>query len=219
VFKELQFEMRSTALFPMAAKIGGRVSGDMQTKALLAIGVSLLGVIGYLWIRFQKVTYGLAASVALVHDVLVTIGMMALSAYVVRSVPVLAEALQLESFQISLTIVAALLTIIGYSLNDTIVTFDRLREVKGKTPYLTPQMVNTSVNQTLSRTILTAATSLFVVVILYFFGGEGIHSFAFAFLVGIIVGTYSTVYIAAPVLLWLSGASTSSAEPQPSRAA
>jgi SecD/SecF fusion protein len=214
VFDRLQSEMRAVPLFPMANKIGGRVSSDMQTKAFLAIGVSLLGVIGYLWLRFQNVIYGLAASVAVVHDILVTIGMMALSAYVVRSVPALADALQLESFQISLTIVAALLTIIGYSLNDTIVTFDRLREVKGKTPYLTADMVNTAVNQTLSRTILTAATSLFVVVVLYFFGGEGIHSFAFAFLIGIIVGTYSTVYIAAPVLLWLSGVSARATQPE-----
>jgi SecD/SecF fusion protein len=154
-------------------------------------------------LRFQNVTYGLAAGAALVHDVLVTIGMMGLSAYVVRGAPGLASALQLESFQINLTIVAALLTIIGYSLNDTIVTFDRLREIKGKSPQVTPQMVNSAVNQTFSRTILTATTVFLVVVILYFFGGEGIHSFAFAFLVGVIAGTYSTVYIAAPVLLWL----------------
>ena len=110
----------------------------------------------------------------------------------------MASRLQLEAFQINLTIVAALLTIIGYSLNDTIVTFDRLREIKGKSPQLTPEMVNASVNQCLSRTILTALTVFLVVVILYFFGGEGIHSFAFAFLVGVIAGTYSTVYIAAP---------------------
>ena len=103
------------------------------------------------------------------------------------------------------------MTIIGYSLNDTIVTFDRLREIKGKSPRLTPQMVNDSVNQCLSRTILTALTVFLVVVILYLFGGEGIHSFAYAFLVGVIAGTYSTVYIAAPVLLWLTGSSAAPA--------
>ncbi len=205
VLDSMQAKMGSTPLFPMANNIGGRVSSDMQTRAMLAIVVSLIGVIGYLWIRFQNVTYGLAAGSALVHDVLVTIGMMAISAYVVRAVPGLASVLQLDAFQINLTIVAALLTIIGYSLNDTIVTFDRLREIKGKSPHLTPQMVNSAVNQTLSRTILTATTVFLVVVILYFFGGEGIHSFAFAFLVGVIAGTYSTVYIAAPVLLWLDG--------------
>jgi SecD/SecF fusion protein len=203
VLEQLKTEMQSTPLFPAANAIGGRVSGDMQTKALMAIFVSLLGVIGYLWLRFQRVTYGLAAGVALVHDVLVTIGMMGLSHYVVQAIPPLAQALQLESFQINLTIVAALLTIIGYSLNDTIVTFDRLREIKGKSPRLTPAMVNAAVNQCLSRTILTATTVFLVVVILFFFGGEGIHSFAFAFLIGVIAGTYSTVYIAAPVLLWL----------------
>ena len=96
----------------------------------------------------------------LVHDVLVTIGMMALSAYIVQAIPGLASCLKLEAFQINLTIVAALLTIIGYSLNDTIVTFDRLREIKGKSPKLTPHMVNASVNQCLSRTILTALPCL-----------------------------------------------------------
>ncbi|HEY3394583.1 MAG TPA: protein translocase subunit SecD [Lacipirellulaceae bacterium] len=212
VLEKLKQEMAASPLFPLANEIGGRVSSNMQVQALYAIVISLAGVIAYLWLRFQKVTYGLAAGAALVHDVLVTIGMMALSAYIVSAVPPLAEALQLEAFQINLTIVAALLTIIGYSLNDTIVTFDRLREIKGKSPTLTPQMVNASVNQCLSRTILTALTVFLVVVILYFFGGEGIHSFAFAFLVGVVAGTYSTVYIAAPVLLWLSGASLSTAK-------
>jgi SecD/SecF fusion protein len=212
VLESLQREMNSTPLFPLANTIGGRVSGNMQIQALYAIAISLLGVIAYLWLRFQKVTYGVAAGVAVIHDVVVTIGMMALSAYVVQAIPGLASFLKLEAFQINLTIVAALLTIIGYSLNDTIVTFDRLREIKGKSPQLTPAMVNASVNQCLGRTILTALTVFIVVVILYFFGGEGIHAFAFAFLVGVIAGTYSTVYIAAPVLLWLSGTSFAPAE-------
>jgi SecD/SecF fusion protein len=207
VLERLQQEMNSSPLFPLANKIGGRVSSNMQIQALYAVAISLIGVVAYLWLRFQKVSYGVAAGVAVLHDILVAIGMMALSAYIVRAVPVIAEALQLEAFQINLTIVAALLTIIGYSLNDTIVTFDRLREIKGKSPRLTSTMVNASVNQSLSRTILTATTVFLVVAILYFFGGEGIHSFAFAFLIGVIAGTYSTVYIAAPVLLWLSGES------------
>jgi SecD/SecF fusion protein len=205
VFEKLASNMEATPMFPMANKIGGRVSSDMKTKALYAIIVSLLGAIAYLWLRFQKASYGLAAATAVAHDVLVTIAAMAISAYVVDAVPALARALQLDAFQINLTIVAALLTIIGYSLNDTIVTFDRLREIKGKSPYLTAEMVNMAVNQCLSRTILTALTVFLTVVILYFFGGEGIHSFAFAFLVGVVAGTYSTIYIAAPVLLWLSG--------------
>jgi SecD/SecF fusion protein len=208
VLEQLQSDMEKEPIFPMANIIGERVSAGMQVKALYAIVVSLLGVIGYLWLRFQKVSYGLAAAVATVHDVLITIALLAISKYIVDLVPPLAQFLQIDSFQISLTIVAALLTIMGYSLNDTIVTFDRVREVKGKSPRLTAEMVNLSVNQTLSRTLLTSLTTLIVIVVLYFFGGDGIHSFAFSYLVGIIAGTYSTIYIAAPVLLWLSGSPT-----------
>ncbi len=203
----LATNMRETPLFPMANKIGGRVSTNMQVKALEAIGVSLVAMVIYLWLRFAKPAYGIAAGVALIHDVLFTVGMLALSYYIVEAMPTVAHALGIQSFQINLTIVAALLTIIGYSVNDTIVTFDRLREIKGKSPNLTAKMVNDSVNQTLSRTILTVFTVFIVVVILYIFGGEGLHSFAFAFLVGIVTGTYSSVYIASPVVLWLSGVS------------
>jgi SecD/SecF fusion protein len=111
--------------------------------------------------------------------------------------------LLLDDFKINLQMIAAFLTIIGYSLNDTIVTFDRLREIRGKNPAMTPEMVNASVNQTISRTILTATTVFIVVVILYIFGGSGIHGFTYCLLIGTIAGTYSTVFIAAPVLLWL----------------
>ena len=97
----------------------------------------------------------------------------------------------------------AFLTIIGYSLNDTIVVFDRVREVRGRNPALTEDMLNLSVNQTLSRTLLTSFTTFIVVLILYAIGGEGIHGFAFCLVLGVIVGTYSSVYVASPVLLWL----------------
>ncbi|HEX5472785.1 MAG TPA: protein translocase subunit SecD [Lacipirellulaceae bacterium] len=207
VLGSLQSAMRTTPIFPLASKIGGRVSGDMQFRALEAIGVSLIAMIIYLWLRFSKPSYGIAAGVALIHDVLITVGMLALSHYIVQALPSLALALRIESFQINLTIVAALLTIIGYSVNDTIVTFDRLREIKGKSPTINAKLVNDSVNQTLSRTILTVLTVFIVVVILYFFGGEGLHSFAYAFLIGIVTGTYSSIYIASPVVLWLSGVS------------
>jgi SecD/SecF fusion protein len=211
--QKLQVDLQSKPVFPLASTITGRVSQTMQTNALIAVAVSLVSVVIYLWLRFQKVSYGLAAAIAVAHDVLVTIGLMALSYYIVSAIPAVARFLKIDAFQIDLTIVAALLTIIGYSLNDTIVTFDRLREIKGKSPRVTPQMVNASVNQCLSRTILTALTVFLVVVILYLFGGEGIHAFAYAFLVGVIAGTYSTVYIAAPVLLWLTGSSAAPATP------
>ncbi len=205
VFDQLAQSMGDQPMFPLANKIGGKVAGNMQVLAAYAILVSLLGIVGYLWIRFQKVAFGLAAVVALVHDVLVTLGMIALSIYVVSGIPTVADALQIDAFQISLPIVAAFLTIIGYSLNDTIVVFDRIREVRGKSSQLTSDMINASINQTLSRTLLTSLTTLAVVLILYFAGGAGIHGFAFALVIGVIVGTYSSIFVASPALLAMSG--------------
>ncbi|MCA9232272.1 MAG: protein translocase subunit SecD [Planctomycetales bacterium] len=204
VFDSLKSTASDQPLFPLANKIGGRIAGDMKTKAIAAIVISLVGIVAYIWFRFQRVVYGLAAVVALIHDVLVTLGMIALSAFVVSSIPGIAEALLIEKFQISLPIVAAFLTIIGYSLNDTIVVFDRIREVKGKSPNLTSEIVNNSINQTLSRTMLTSATTLLSVILLYVLGGDGIHGFAFSLVVGVIVGTYSSIFIASPALLWMS---------------
>jgi SecD/SecF fusion protein len=184
-----------------ANMIGGKVAGDMQMKALTAILLSLLAIVFYLWVRFQHLTYGLAAVVATVHDVLVTLGAVALSHWVARA----GGFLLIDEFKISLPIIAAFLTVIGYSLNDTIVVFDRIREVKGKSPELTGEMIDKSINQTLSRTLLTSLTTLIVVGILYGFGGEGIHGFAFALLIGVVVGTYSSIFVASPALLWMSG--------------
>ena len=135
---------------------------------------------------------------------LITLGLLAMSAWVVQSIPGLAQALMLEKFQISLPVVAAFLTLIGYSLNDTIVVFDRIREVKGKSPRLNSAMINQSVNQTLSRTLLTSLTTIFSVMMLYIMGGEGLHTFSFVLGVGIIVGTFSSIFVASPVLLWFS---------------
>jgi len=204
VIGNLESTANSKPIFPMANKIGGRVAGDMTTKAIAAILISLLGIIAYIWIRFQHVMYGVAAVVALIHDVLITLGMIALSAWVVSSIPGVAESLLIEKFQISLPIVAAFLTIIGYSLNDTIVVFDRIREVKGKSPNLSAEMINNSINQTLSRTLLTSLTTFLSVILLFILGGDGIHGFAFALVIGVIVGTYSSIFIASPVLLWMS---------------
>ena len=190
-------------IFPQANKIGGRVAGDMQLKAFYAILVSMIGIAIYIWIRFHRLTLGIAAVLCLVHDVIVTVGLLAVSKYIFEWAEPVATALMLEPFQIGLTIVAAILTLIGYSINDTIVIFDRLREVKGKSKTITAEMLNLSINQTLSRTILTSGSTLIVVVILYIFGGEGLHAFAFCLLVGVIAGTYSTIFIACPLLLWM----------------
>ncbi|MEW4453982.1 protein translocase subunit SecD [Bremerella sp. JC817] len=189
----------STPVWPSSSKIGSKVAGDMQTMAASAIFFCLIGIVGYIWFRFQSFAFGIAAVVALVHDVLVTLGAIAISYWLA---PFLGFA-QITEFKISLPVVAAFLTIIGYSLNDTIVIFDRIREVRGKSPKLTSEMINISINQTLGRTLLTSLTTLIVVIILFFIGGEGIHSFSFSLVVGVIAGTYSTVFIACPTLLWL----------------
>ena len=199
LMKEVQNSLGSDPIWISSSSVGGRVADDMIGRALGALFASLLCIIGYIWFRFQRVIYGLAAVAALIHDVLITLGAIAISYWLAKGLGFLL----IDEFKISLTVVAALLTIIGYSLNDTIVVFDRIRETKGKAPKLTGEMVNISINQTLSRTLLTSITTLIVVVLLYAFGGEGIHAFAFALVVGVLAGTYSSVFVASPILLWL----------------
>ncbi|MHB9078015.1 MAG: protein translocase subunit SecD [Pirellulaceae bacterium] len=199
VLDRMKKDLVSTPVFPSSNRVGGQVAGDTRSLALVALVVSCLGIIVYLWIRFDHVIFGVAAVVALVHDVLITIGAVAISAYVANYLGFLL----IDEFKINLTIVAALLTIIGYSVNDTIVVFDRIREVRGKSPDITSEMVNLSINQTLSRTLLTSFETFIVTAILYAMGGSGIHGFAFSFSIGIIVGTYSSIYIASPIMLWM----------------
>lgn len=182
-----------------SSSVGSRVAGDMLGRAAFAMIFSFMAIIAYIWFRFNRVVYGIAAVAALVHDVLITIGAIAASYWVADALGFM----MVDQFKISMTVVAALLTIIGYSLNDTIVIFDRIRETKGKSLRLTREIINSSINATLSRTLLTALTTLLVVVVLYFFGGDGIHAFAFSLVIGMIAGTYSTVFIASPILLWL----------------
>ncbi|WP_165246542.1 protein translocase subunit SecD [Paludisphaera soli] len=190
-------------LFERIANFGSTVASETRTLALIATVASWLIIIFYLWWRFHSFTYGLAAVLAVVHDVLITLGAIAVS-YWLALVPGLNTLLMIDQFKIDLPIVAAFLTLIGFSVNDTIVIFDRIREIKGKSPHLTPKLVNDAINQTLSRTILTSLTAWLVVVVLYVLGGEGLHGFAFALVVGFLSGTYSTVYIATPILVdWI----------------
>jgi SecD/SecF fusion protein len=197
----LQHQVATSPIFPASNNIGEAVAGGTQRLAVIALVASWAGIIIYLWVRFQGVAFGLAAVIALIHDVFVMLGGIALSYYVAPYMGFL----MIEPFKINLPIVAAFLTIIGYSVNDTIVVFDRIREVRGKDPSLTRKMVNDSTNQTLSRTLLTSLTVALVVIVLYFFGGDAIHGFAFALVIGVITGTYSSIYVAAPILLWLVG--------------
>ena len=215
LLKQVEHQLASTPVFPSSNQIGGKVAGDTQLMALYAMLASMAIIVIYIWIRFQNVVFGLAAVLALVHDVFVTTGFLAMSYYLS---PWLGWLL-VDPFKISLAVLAALLTIVGFSINDTIVVFDRIREVRGKSPDLTEEMINLSVNATLSRTLLTSGTVLIASVILYFVGGPGIHAFAYSMVVGVIAGTYSSVYIAAPVLLWLKKPTAKTTKPGEMRAA
>jgi SecD/SecF fusion protein len=190
---------RDTSLASVS-NFSSQVSGTMRQQAIVAMVLSLLAVVAYIWLRFGSLRYGLAAIAALVHDVSITLGILAICGFLVE-IPGLHQALLLDDFKINLALVAALLTIVGYSLNDTIVVFDRIRENRGRLPRATPQIVSDSINQTISRTVLTSGTTLIAVLTLYVLGGPGVHGFAFAMLVGILVGTYSSIAIAAPILL------------------
>ncbi len=166
--------------------VGPKVGKDLKEKALLAVGLSFLAILIYVAWRFKQVSYGLGGIVALFHDVIVTYG-----------------AISIAGIEYSLNVMAVILTIIGFSINDTIVIFDRVREdVKKFRKEDLETIFNTAINETLGRTILTSGTVMMVVLVLFFLGGPVIHDFAFALIVGLITGTYSTVYIASPVVLF-----------------
>ncbi|MBI1916516.1 MAG: protein translocase subunit SecF, partial [Planctomycetes bacterium] len=195
-----------------------QLAADMQQRALYAILASWGAMLLYLWFRFGNWTFGLAAVICLIHDLFFTLGMIALCHFVHGTF--VGEALALRDFKIDLPAVASLLTLIGFSVNDTIVVFDRIREVRGKNPHLTPEMINDSINQTLSRTVLTSFIAWMVVLVLFIWGGEGVHLFAFVMVFGVIVGTYSSIYVASPLLLLLGeGAPTKRARVRDERPA
>ena len=178
-FGKDSFEIRRAEI------VGPKVGKDLREKALLAVGLSCIGMLIYIWFRFEF-RFGLGAIVALIHDVLITMGI-----------------LSLTNTPIDLPVVAALLTIVGYSVNDTIVVCDRIRE---NMPKMTKQklsdIINISVNQTLSRTILTGGSAIMALIALYAVGGVVIHDFAFAMLIGTLIGTYSSIYVACPVVIF-----------------
>jgi preprotein translocase subunit SecF len=164
--------------------VGPTVGHQLETKALLATLYSMLGMLVYLWFRFQLI-YGVAAVVACFHDTLITVG-----------------AFALLNKEISLTVIAAILTLVGYSMNDTIVVFDRIREnLRLSRRETLHDVVNRSINQTLSRTVLTSGLTFLTVLSLYIFGGQVLNGFSFALVVGILIGTYSSIAVAAPMLV------------------
>lgn len=165
--------------------VGPKVGADLQRKAILAVLYALGGMLVYIAFRFEWI-YGVAAVIAVFHDTIITIGLFSLF-----------------DKEISLTVVAALLTLVGYSMNDTIVVFDRIREnlkIFRREPL--ESLINKSVNQTLSRTVLTSGLTFLTAIALYLFGGQVLNGFSFALVVGIIVGTYSSIFIASPILIF-----------------
>ena len=180
VFGAEGFEVRRTEM------VGPKVGYELRRKGMLAVLFSLLGMLAYIWFRFEF-RFGVGAVIALGHDVVITLGV-----------------LSITNTPIDLPIIAALLTVVGYSVNDTIIVCDRIRENRRRmTRQPLSEIVNVSINQTLSRTIITSGTTLLVVITLFVFGGGVIHDFAKTLLIGVVVGTYSSVFIASPVLiLW-----------------
>jgi SecD/SecF fusion protein len=179
-----------------------QVANQAKMAAVLALIVSFGAIILYLWIRFGTPRHGMAAVIAILHDVLVCLAFVCISAYLAQTF--IGKALMIEDFKINLTLVAAFLTVVGYSVNDTIVVYDRIRENRGKLTGITPKIINDSVNQTLSRTVLTGMSTISVMIIMYIFGGEGVRSFGYVMTLGTIIGTYSSIAIASPMLLgWL----------------
>ncbi|MEM1011465.1 MAG: protein translocase subunit SecD, partial [Planctomycetota bacterium] len=180
-------------------KIGAQVASEFSRDAVLAVILSVLAIMAYIWVRFGDLKYSTATVVALAHDTFFVVSAIGYSHLLAETF--IGSALLLDPFRLNLTMVAAILTVMGFSMNDTVVVFDRIRENRGKYGLLTRKVVNDSINQTLSRTLLTGGTTLVTIFVMYVFGGEGIHGFTFAMLVGIITGTFSSIAIASPLLL------------------
>jgi preprotein translocase subunit SecF len=175
-----------------AENVGPQVGADLRKKALWAVAASIFGMLVYIAWRFRSFPFGVGAVVALIHDTLITIGLLALFGR-----------------EFNLVVVAALLTLVGYSVNDTVVVYDRIRENQ-RTPKkeALESVINRSINQTLSRTVLTSGATMLVVLALFFLGGEVLNTFALTLIIGIVIGTYSSIYVASPIIvIWKQWAS------------
>ena len=180
---KLSSDLGSQINFRRVENVGPKVSNELLRDGLLAISLSLAAMLFYIWIRFEW-QFSLGAILALVHDVIITLGIFSLLTY-----------------EINLSIVAAVLTIVGYSMNDTVVIFDRIREnLKKYSKISTSDICDTSINETLSRTLITSVTTLLALLSIYIFGGEILKGFSFAMIIGVIVGTYSSIFVATPIL-------------------
>jgi len=184
--KELRSSVGNNFTFRRVENVGPKVSSELLTSGIVAIVVSLAAMLFYIWIRFEW-QFSLGAILALFHDVIITLGLFSLF-----------------SLEINLSIVAAILTIVGYSMNDTVVIYDRVRENLRKFSDIKIfELTNISINETLSRTVITSVTTLLALVSIYLFGGEILKGFSLAMIMGVVFGTYSSIYIANPILVKL----------------
>jgi len=195
----LEDSLRTPQSLESLTNFDAAMTARTSQMAIVAIILSWVAMILYLWFRFGRILWGLAAVICLIHDTFVVVGLVAACGWISQTA--LGRALLIEPFKIDMAMIAAVLTVIGYSVNDTIVVFDRIRENRGKLKSINPEIINHSLNQTLSRTLMTSFTTLIVVVVMYIWGGAGIHGFSFALMVGIVFGTYSSMAIASPLLL------------------
>jgi len=180
---KLSADLGSVVNFRRVENVGPKVSNELLRAGLLAISLSLAAMLFYIWIRFEW-QFSLGAVIALIHDVIITVGIFSFLAY-----------------EVNLSIVAAVLTIVGYSMNDTVVIFDRIREnLKKYSKMSITEISDLSTNQTLSRTLITSVTTLLALFSIYIFGGAILKGFSFAMILGVIIGTYSSIFIATPVL-------------------
>jgi len=181
--EQLSSDLGSVVNFRRVENVGPKVSNELLKAGLLAISLSLAAMLFYIWIRFEW-QFSLAAIVALIHDVIITVGIFSILSY-----------------EVNLSIVAAVLTIVGYSMNDTVVIFDRIREnLKKYSKISISDISNSSTNETLSRTLITSVTTLLALFSIYIFGGAILKGFSFAMIIGVIVGTYSSIFVATPIL-------------------
>jgi preprotein translocase SecF subunit len=176
------------------------IAATFRGRAIVSVLLSFMLITLYIWVRFGSLRYSLAAILPLIHDVITAIGLIALAEILYEHFPG-AAAIGIQPFKIDLGLVAAILTIIGYSLNDTIVILDRIRENRGKLAYASREVINRSVNETISRSIITSGTTLMALIVMFLIGGDAIASFTYALICGIVVGTYSSIAVAAP-LVW-----------------
>ncbi|NLE28158.1 MAG: protein translocase subunit SecD [Phycisphaerae bacterium] len=197
--KLLQEAMTRTSGLQKVTQFAGQVATQTRLAAVLALVLAFLAIGVYLWIRFGTLRHGIAANVATIHDILCVVGLVMITAWIAETA--FGRALLIQDFKLNLSMIAAFLTLIGYSVNDTIIVFDRIRESQSRHKELSSSLINDSINQTLSRTIITSISTFLVMIIMYIFGGEGVRGFSYVMILGIMFGTYSSIAIASPLLL------------------